>query len=196
MKTISQATVYLQQHELFTLEDLDTALQGVSDKATTIRSDMQKAANRMKVITAIQNAVADCQTHKAAHDKYIKIGWTVRKEAYAKSHKTELDSFNKAYRTLKKYDVELNVDLKALQTEYDGLRTSHADLKEQLAAVNEELKPMKDIRYWVGKVLSPEQEATKQPEPKHSLKERLQYEQDKKKQVQKAPKHKKQDMEL
>ena len=47
LKTISQATVYLQQHELFTLEDLDTALQGVSDKATSIREDMQKAANRI-----------------------------------------------------------------------------------------------------------------------------------------------------
>ena len=88
------------------------------------------------------------------------------------------------------------MDLKALQKEYDGLRTTHADLKEQLAAVNEELKPMKDIRYWVSKVLSPEQTATKQPEPKHSLKERLLYEQEQKKQVQKAPKQKKQDMEL
>ena len=70
--------------------------------------------------------------------------------------------------------------------------------KEQLAAVNEELKPMKDIRYWVSKVLSPEQTGEKQPEPKHSLKERLQYEQEQKKQkqVQKAPKQKKQDMEL
>ena len=28
LKTISQATVYLQRHELFTLEDLDIALQG------------------------------------------------------------------------------------------------------------------------------------------------------------------------
>ena len=85
-----------------------------------------------------------------------------------------------------------------LQKEYDGLRTTHADLKEQLAAVNEELKPMKDIRYWVSKVLSPEQTGEKQPEPKHSLKERLQYEQEQKKQkqVQKAPKQKKQDMEL
>ena len=37
---------------------------------------------------------------------------------------------------------------------------------------------MKDIRYWVGKVLTPEQsEVEKKPEPKHSLKERLQYEQ-------------------
>ncbi len=48
---------------------------------------------------------------------------------------------------------------------------------------------MKDIRYWVSKVLSPEQTGEKQPEPKHSLKERLQYEQEQKKQkqVQKAP---------
>jgi predicted nucleic acid-binding Zn-ribbon protein len=198
LKTISQATVYLQRHELFTLEDLDIALQGVSEKATAIREDMQKAANRMKAITAIQTAVADCEKHKAVHDKYIKIGWKIRKEAYVESHKDELTAFNKAYRILKKHGADLNVDLKALQKEYDGLRTTHADLKEQLAAVNEELKPMKDIRYWVSKVLSPEQTIEKQPEPKHSLKERLQYEQEQKKkeQVQKAPKQKKQDMEL
>ena len=159
---------------------------------------MQKAANRMKAITAIQTAVADCEKHKAVHDKYIKIGWKIRKEAYVESHKDELTAFNKAYRILKKHGADLNVDLKALQKEYDGLRTTHADLKEQLAAVNEELKPMKDIRYWVSKVLSPEQTGEKQPEPKHSLKERLQYEQEQKKQkqVQKAPKQKKQDMEL
>mgnify|MGYP002414666668 FL=1 len=173
-------------------------MQGVSEKATAIREDMQKAANRMKAITAIQTAVADCEKHKAVHDKYIKIGWKIRKEAYVESHKDELTAFNKAYRILKKHGADLNVDLKALQKEYDGLRTTHADLKEQLAAVNEELKPMKDIRYWVSKVLSPEQTGEKQPEPKHSLKERLQYEQEQKKQkqVQKAPKQKKQDMEL
>lgn len=56
---------------------------------------------------------------------------------------------------------------------------------------------MKDIRYWVSKVLEPEQaEIEAKPEPKHSLKERLQYQQkeNKKKQVQKALKQKQQDM--
>ena len=53
-------------HELFTLEDLDIALQGVSEKATAIREDMQTAANRMKAITTIQNAVADCEKHKSS----------------------------------------------------------------------------------------------------------------------------------
>ena len=199
LKAVSKALIYLKEHELFTLEDLDTALQGVNEKARTINADMKKASARMKVITGIQNAVADCQAHKEVHDKYIKIGWKVRQAAYAESHKDELDTYNKAFRYLKKHGVDLNVNLDALQTEYDKLKATHTDLAGQLATVKEELQPMKDIRYWVGKVLTPEQsEVEKKPEPKHSLKERLQYEQaeSKKKQEQKAPQHKKQNMEL
>ena len=153
----------------------------------------------MKVITGIQNAVADRKTHKAVHDKYIKIGWKVRQAAFAESHKDELDCFNKAFRYLKKQGVDLNVDLDALQTEYDKLKATHTELAGQLAAVKEELQPMKDIRYWVGKVLTPEQsEVQKKPEPKHSPSEQIKFyqEQEKEKQEQKSPQHKKQNMEL
>ena len=191
--------IYLKEHNHFTLEDLDTTLQGVNEKARTINADMKKASARMKVITGIQNAVADCQTHKAVHDKYLKIGWKARQAAFAESHKDELDSFNKAYRYLKKQGVDLNVDLKALQAEYDRLQATHTELAGQLAAVKEELQPMKDIRYWVGKVLTPEQsEVEKKPEPKHSLKERLRYieEQKHSEPEPKAPQQKKQNMEL
>ena len=146
LKAVSKALIYLKEHELFTLEDLDTALQGVNEKARTINADMKKASARMKVITGIQNAVADCQTHKAVHDKYIKIGWKVRQAAYAESHKDELDSFNKAFRYLKKQGVDLNVNLDALQAEYDKLQATHTELAGQLATVKEELQPMKDMK--------------------------------------------------
>ena len=198
LKAVSQAMNYLQNHELFTLEDLDAALQGVNEKAGTISAAMKKAEKRMQVITGIQRAVADFKTHKAVHDKYLKIGWRTRQAAFAESHRDELDSFNKAFRYLKKQGVDLNVDLDALQTEYDGLKRSHAELAGQLAAVREELKPMKDIRYWVGKVLAPEQAVEKKPEPKHSVTERLKHDsgQWKQQQEQKTPQQKKQDMEL
>jgi len=199
LKAVSKAVVYLKEHELFTLEDLDTALQGVNEKARAINADMKKASARMKVITGIQNAVADCQTHKAVHDKYIKIGWRVRQAAYAESHKDELDTYNKAFRYLKKHGVDLNVNLEALQTEYDKLKATHTELAGQLATVKEELQPMKDIRYWVGKVLAPEQsEVQKKPEPKHSPSEQIKFyqEQEKQKQEQKSPQYKKQNMEL
>ena len=175
LKAVSQAMNYLQNHELFTLEDLDAALQGVNEKGKSISAAMKKAEKRMQVITGIQRAVADFNTHKAVHDKYLKIGWKTRQAAFAESHRDELDSFNKAFRYLKKQGVDLNVNLDALQTEYDGLKSSHAELAGQLAAVREELKPMKDIRYWVGKVLAPEQAVEKKPEPKHSVTERLKH---------------------
>ena len=196
---LSQAINYLREHQLFTLEDLDTALQGVNEKARAINADMKKASARMKVITGIQDAAADCQTHKAVHDKYIKIGWKVRQAAFAESHKDELERFNKAFRYLKKQGVDLNVDLDALQVEYDKMKATHAELAEQLAAVKEELQPMKDIRYWISKVLAPEQsEVQKKPEPKHSPSEQIKFyqEQEKQKQEQKSPQYKKQNMEL
>ena len=87
----------------------------------------------------------------------------------------------------------MNVNLDALQTEYDGLKATHTELAGQLATVKEELQPMKDIRYWIGKVLTPEQaEVEKKPEPKHSLTEEMKFlqEQDKKQPEQKSPQHK------
>ena len=198
LKAVSKAVNYLKEQGLFTLEDLDAALQGVNEKAKTISAEIKKAEKRMQVITGIQRAVADCRTHKAVHDKYLKIGWKTRQTAFAESHRDELDSFNKAFRYLKKQGVDLNVNLDALQTEYDGLKSSHTELAGQLVAVREELKPMKDIRYWVGKVLAPEQAVEKKPEPKHSVTERLKHDsgQEKRQPERKPTQHKKQDMEL
>ena len=199
LKAVSKAMIYLKAHELFTLEDLDTALQGMSEKAKGINAAMKKASARMKVITGIQNAVAACQTHKAVHDKYLKIGWKARQAAFAESHKDELDSFNKAFRYLKKQGVDLNVNLDSLQAEYDKLKATHTELAGQLATAKEELQPMKDIRYWVSKVLMPEQsEVEKKPEPKHSVTEKMKFlqEQSSNQQEQNPPQQKKQNMEL
>ncbi len=75
-----------------------------------------------------------------------------------------------------------NVSLDALQAEYDKLKSSHAELSRQLAAINEELKPMKDIRRWAGKVISSEQaEIESKPEPNHSITEKMRYYQEKEK---------------
>ena len=199
LKAVSKAMIYLKEQGLFTLEDLDTALQGVNEKSKSINAAMKKASARMKVITGIQNAVADCQTHKAVHDKYLKIGWRTRQAAFAESHRDELDSFNKAFRYLKKQGVDLNVNLDSLQAEYSKLQATYTELAGQLAAAKEELQPMKDIRYWVSKVLTPEQsEVEKKPEPKHSITEKMKFlqEQSSNQQEQKTPQQKKQDVEL
>ena len=54
LKAVSKAIIYLKEHELFTLEDLDAALQGMSEKSKGINAAMKKASARMKVITGIK----------------------------------------------------------------------------------------------------------------------------------------------
>ena len=198
LQSFVNATNYLKEYEIFTLEQLDSVLEEVKQKSGSISTSMKKAESRMKVITGIQNAVADCQQHKAIHDKYVRIGWKTVQSVYAESHRDELDTYNKAYRFLKKHGVDLNVDLKALQAEYEQLQTSHAEYTGQLAAVQEELKPLKEIRYWVSKVLAPEQaEVKKKPEPKHSVTEQIQdYREESRKKDEQHRQEKKQNMEL
>lgn len=198
LQSFVNATNYLKDHEIFTLEQLDSVLEEVKQKSGSISTGMKKAESRMKVITGIQNAVTDCQQHKTVHDKYVRIGWKTVQSVYAESHRDELDAYNKAYRFLKKHGVDLNVDLEALQAEYEQLQTSHAEYTGQLAAVQEELKPLKEIRYWVNKVLAPEQaEVKKKPEPKHSVTEQIKdYQEESRKKDEQHRQEKKQNMEL
>ena len=198
LQSFVNATNYLKDHEIFTLEQLDSVLEEVKQKSGSISTGIRKAESRMKVITGIQNAVADCQQHKAVHDKYVRIGWKTVQSVYAESHRDELDAYNKAYRFLKKHGVDLNVDLEALQAEYEQLQTSHAEYTGQLAAAQEELKPLKEIRYWVSKVLAPEQaEVKRKPEPKHSVTEQIKdYQEESRKKDEQNRQEKKQNMEL
>ena len=86
-----------------------------------------------------------------------------------------------------------------MEAEYSKLQAAYAELAEQLADAKEELQPMKDIRYWVSKVLAPEQsEVEKKPEPKHSVTEKMKFlqEQSNHQPEQKTPQQKKQNMEL
>lgn len=47
LKAVSKAIIYLKEHELFTLEDLDAALQGMSEKSKGINADMKNASARV-----------------------------------------------------------------------------------------------------------------------------------------------------
>ena len=197
LQAFAKATNYLRENKIFTLDKLDSVLGETQQKAGTVRSDMKKAESRMKVISSIQSAVADCQEHKAVHDKYVRIGWKTAQGIYADKHRNELDTYNRAYRFLKKNGVDLSVNLDALQAEYGQLQTSHAEYTEKLAAVQEELTPLTEIRYWVSQVLEPEQaEVKKKPEPKHSLTERLKDYQGEQKKPEKSHREKQQNMEL
>lgn len=73
LQAFSKAVNYLKAHDIFTLEKLDSILGEAKQKSSSISTGMRKAENRVKIITGIQKAVADCLEHKDVHDKYVEI---------------------------------------------------------------------------------------------------------------------------
>ena len=174
LKDVARAVVYLQQHKIATLEQLNTVLSGMKQKVSQARTGMRKAEKRMKDIAGIQSAIAVCREQKPVHDKYLKIGWKKRQAAFAENHQEELKAYNKAYRYLKARHVDLNVNLDALEAEYSKLQADHAAFARQLEQVQSELKPLNEVRYWIGQVLGAEQaEAMDKAEGKQSVVEQL-----------------------
>ena len=166
--------VYFQHHKIATLEQLNTVLSHMKQKASQGSTGIRKAGKRMKDIAGIQSAVAVCQEQKPIHDKYLRIGWKKRQAAFAESHQEELKAYNKAYRYLKTQHVDLNVNLDALEAEYSKLQMDHMAFARQMEQVQAELKPLNEVRYWVGQVLGPEQtEVLDKAEGKRSVVEQL-----------------------
>lgn len=155
LKTAMSAIAYLQRNDILTLEKLDTKLTEVTEKAKKIRTAMKPKETRMKNITNIKLAVESCQKHQAVHDKYVKINWKIPQKMFAESHQSELTEYNQSFRFLKKLGLDTSVDMTALQKEYDRLKKECADLNTELTTVKTDLKPLKDIRYWVDEVMKP-----------------------------------------
>ncbi len=174
LKAVAGATVYLQQHKIVTLDDLAEAIKNHSSRAWEVRKKMRSAESRMKTINAIEKSVAECKEHGAVHDRYVKIGWKIRKDIFAETHKEELSAYNKAYRYLKKQGVEPDVDMKFLKAEYKELDNSYGELTAELQAIQEEMKPLKDVQFWVDKVLEPEKQVEgKEPKQRVSVRQKL-----------------------
>ncbi len=200
MQAVSSAIVYLKNHDIITLEKLDDTLAGLNARAAAIRKAMKPKESRLKIIAGIEEAISTIQQHKAVHDKYVKIGWKGKQKKFAEEHSTELAAYNKADRFLRKQGMDMTVSLKPLKAEYKKLETELSEQRRELEAVQADLQPLKNVRYWVSKVIEPEQHPTeKKPEPKHSITEKLKYSGEEAKELnaeRKQQKSKNQNMEL
>ena len=103
---------YLKAHSLNTIEDLDTAISNLNQITAPLRRQLKQNENRMRTIARIKDAAAVHAKLKPIHDTFMKKNFNLTKEAYAAQHKEELDTFNKAVRTLMKLNGSTAVDFR------------------------------------------------------------------------------------
>ena len=197
LKAVSEALSYLRQKGLSTVEDLEAFLESSGKSAADYRNQMKPKEARSKVIDGILASRTDCKECKAVYEKYQKIFFKKTKEKFKQEH-PEVARYAKATAYLAKHPDDKDSTQKELQEEQETLLEEIAALKIPLTEVQEDLKKLRDIRYWVRKA-TPGTEESKEPPKKQPIKEVLQDKADEKKAqrtAQAQTKHRQQDMEL
>ena len=197
LKAVSEALSYLRQKGLSTVEDLEAFLESSGKSAADYRNQMKPKEARSKVIDGILASRTDCKECKPVYEKYQKIFFKKTKEKFKQEH-PEVARYAKAAAYLAKHPDDKDSTQKELQQEQEKLLSEIAELKVPLTEVQEDLKKLRDIRYWVRKA-TPGTEESKEPPKKQPIKEVLQDKADEKKAQRTAPaqtKHRQQDMEL
>ena len=154
---VKRAVDYLKAHSLNTIEDLDTAISNLNQTAAPLRRQLKQNENRMRAIAQIKDAAAAHAKLKPIHDTFIKKNFKLTKDAYAAQHKEELDTFNKAVRTLMKLNGSTAVDFSALDAEFFALQSSSAELRTQLETLQPDVSALKNIRKYIDMVLNKQQ---------------------------------------
>ena len=124
---VKRAVDYLKAHSLNSIEDLDTAISNLNQTAAPLRRQLKQNENRMRTIAQIRDAAAVHAKLKPIHDTFMKKNFKLTKDAYAAQHKEELDTFNKAVRTLMKLNGSTTVDFSALDAEFAALQSGSAE---------------------------------------------------------------------
>ena len=109
----------------------------------------------------------------------VKSGLSVKDAA---QHKEELDTFNKAVRTLMKLNGSTAVDFSALDAEFSALQSGSAEFRTQLETLQPDVSALKNIRKYIDMVLNKQQLSTpggKPPEKESVLKQLEQLQQKK-----------------
>ena len=185
LKAVSEALSYLRQKGLSTVEDLEAFLESSGKSAADYRNQMKPKEARSKVIDGILASRTDCKECKPVYEKYQKIFFKKTKEKFKQEH-PEVARYEKATAYLAKHPDDKDSTQKELQEEQETLLSEIAELKVPLTEVQEDLKKLRDIRYWVRKA-TPGTEESKEPPKKQPIKEVLQDKADEKKAQRTAP---------
>ena len=199
---VQAAMEFLRQKEISTVETLDRQLDGISENAVAIRDSMRKAERRIKDIDTLLSHIGNYEKYKPVYKEYAAIGWKKQKEKFEEAHRGKLDAYRAAARYVKTHLSGTSYSRKELEAERKDLAAALPDKREELEAVQADVRTLRDVRHWLNQVLPPEQyRQTAEPGKKPSIVEglkgreqRIRQEQEKRQQPPRTQKQ--QDMEL
>ena len=158
--------------------------------------------SKQAILTTLLSHFENYEKYKPVYREYAAIGWKKQKEKFAEAHRSELDAYRAAARYVKAHLPGTSYSRKELEDERKDLAAALTGKREELEAVQADVRTLRGVRHWLNQVLPPEQyRQTAEPGKKPSIVEglkgreqRIRQEQEKRQQPPRTQKQ--QDMEL
>ena len=150
---VQAAMEFLRQKEISTVETLDRQLDGISETAVAIRDSMRKAERRIKDIDTLLSHIGNYEKYKPVYKEYAAIGWKKQKEKFEEAHRGKLDAYRAAARYVKTHLSGTSYSRKELEAERKDLAAALPGKREELEAVQADVRTLRDVRHWLNQVL-------------------------------------------
>ena len=156
MKQVSQEIVYLEQHGLSTLDDLQAVTDQYREKLDHLNQKMRANEKRQKELNELISATERYSSTKEVVDGLKNIHFKMKRDQYRKDHEMDFNIHYAAKRTLEqllKDNPDKTLHLRQWQKEVEQLSAEYdADYKE-LKRQREESKELFHIQAQIDSVL-------------------------------------------
>lgn len=176
LKEHSQMVLYLQEHDITTMEEFTAHARQVKEKADPVQAELQRITKQIQRLDAIEKAFDRYQSVKPVFDEWSGIYFKNAKEKYKAAHEKELKTYYACRRQIESYlkengDLDFDrlwIERGELTEKADRLNQENRPLAEQVATLNRIRKAISSVSDsdWPDAVSEPAKEEQTRPEHK------------------------------
>ena len=152
LKKFSEAVNYLKSKQLYTTDDLGTALHTIQGKIDTLKKSASGKQARIKELDELLRMADYYEDGKPVADKLKTIRFEKSRQKYKAEHDDTLRLFYMAERKLKGQVVDGKLPAAAWREEKARLETEYRDLQTELTPLYADVKKLWAIHYNIYEV--------------------------------------------
>jgi septal ring factor EnvC (AmiA/AmiB activator) len=154
LKQYAETVTFLMEKKLYTVDDLEAYVSGLSGKMDGLKAEINQAKTRSKAIQDLLNFSQMYVDTKSIYDQMNGIKFKSRREKYKAEHDNELRRFYLARRKLKDYFSEDGkLPISTWRRELAGLEQSVQRISAERRPLWEEWKKLSSIKAGVHNTL-------------------------------------------
>ncbi len=162
-KQFADALLYLSQHDIETLEDLEARLESISSQAGGLKDRMSAAAQRVSDLDEMIRLGETFLRTKPIVEELNSIHWKGRREKFEAAHEADLRAFQAARRVLKeRYGITgaKGIAIQEWKKEKAQMTRDREKLYGQYTPLDEEMSRLLGVRHCAEIAMKGEQKRT------------------------------------